>query len=200
MSLGVLSKFEFLDHQQAMVLSGGCGGFVQGVVMSPALLLKTRVMTDARFRSSGGVLQVSFVVVCRRSRCSRCCALLVVSATAAATASAMLVLLLLLLLLLVVLVLRQLLLCIGWLAPDTCAPPLLAATWPAWQRGGAQVPLGHPVASGCLPCCNAVVTACHPHSRSAPPLRPILLLSLMRRPPSPPPSWEARSSAMKAWR
>ena len=59
MSLGMLSKFDFLDPQQAMVLSGGCGGFVQGIVMSPALLLKTRVMTDPRFRSSGGVLQVS---------------------------------------------------------------------------------------------------------------------------------------------
>jgi len=58
MSLGMLSKLDFLDAKQAVVLSGGCGGFVQGVVMSPALLLKTRVMTDPRFRTTGGVLQV----------------------------------------------------------------------------------------------------------------------------------------------
>jgi len=57
-SLHLLTKLDFLDGKSAMVLSGGCGGFVQGIVMSPALLLKTRVMTDARFRTTGGVLQV----------------------------------------------------------------------------------------------------------------------------------------------
>ena len=38
------------------VLSGGAGGFVQGVAMSPLLLLKTRVMTDPAFRNSGGIV------------------------------------------------------------------------------------------------------------------------------------------------
>jgi hypothetical protein len=45
-----------LDKQTKTVLSGGFGGLVQGVVMSPLLLLKTRVMTDPVFRTSGGVL------------------------------------------------------------------------------------------------------------------------------------------------
>lgn len=38
------------------VISGGLGGLVQGVAMSPLLLLKTRVMTDPSFRATGGVL------------------------------------------------------------------------------------------------------------------------------------------------
>lgn len=39
------------------VLTGGIGGFVQGVVMSPLLLLKTRVMTDASFRKGSSAWQ-----------------------------------------------------------------------------------------------------------------------------------------------
>ncbi len=45
-----------LSPDACMVLSGGIGGAVQGLAMSPLLLLKTRVMTDARFRGSGGAL------------------------------------------------------------------------------------------------------------------------------------------------
>lgn len=37
------------------VLSGGMGGALQGVVMSPVLLLKTRVITDESYRATGGV-------------------------------------------------------------------------------------------------------------------------------------------------
>ena len=45
-----------VTRDQAVVLSGGVGGFVQGLAMSPILLLKTRVMTDPSFRGSGGAL------------------------------------------------------------------------------------------------------------------------------------------------
>lgn len=45
----------FMSPQLTMVLTGGIGGFVQGVAMSPMLLLKTRVMTDPSFRKSGGM-------------------------------------------------------------------------------------------------------------------------------------------------
>lgn len=45
-----------LDGQLGEVLGGGCGGLIQGYFMSPLLLLKTRVMTDPVFRTSGGVL------------------------------------------------------------------------------------------------------------------------------------------------
>lgn len=48
-----------LSNDASMVLSGGMGGFVQGVVMSPLLLLKTRVMTDRSFRNSGGAWETS---------------------------------------------------------------------------------------------------------------------------------------------
>ena len=58
-ALTILNTFDFLSPQAATVLSGGCGGFVQGIIMSPCLLLKTRVMTDPRFRSTGGVLQTT---------------------------------------------------------------------------------------------------------------------------------------------
>jgi Mitochondrial carrier protein len=44
-----------VSDSSAEVLSGGIGGGVQGVVLSPLLLLKTRVMTDPIFRNSGGV-------------------------------------------------------------------------------------------------------------------------------------------------
>lgn len=48
-----------VSHNVAEILSGGIGGGVQGVVMSPLLLLKTRVMTDPTFRSSGGVWETT---------------------------------------------------------------------------------------------------------------------------------------------
>jgi hypothetical protein len=51
-----LHGMEGLSKDQKMVVSGGIGGFVQGVAMSPLLLLKTRVMTDPAFRGSGGLL------------------------------------------------------------------------------------------------------------------------------------------------
>jgi len=40
-----------MSEQQSDILAGGIGGLFQGVIMNPALLLKTRVMTDPRFRS-----------------------------------------------------------------------------------------------------------------------------------------------------
>jgi len=48
-----------LNKWQRTIISGGMGGFVQGIVMSPMLLLKTRVMTDPRFRTSGGFFATS---------------------------------------------------------------------------------------------------------------------------------------------
>ncbi|ETO00070.1 hypothetical protein RFI_37389, partial [Reticulomyxa filosa] len=53
------SASEKMTKWQRDILSGGMGGFVQGVVMSPMLLLKTRVMTDPRFRTTGGFFQTS---------------------------------------------------------------------------------------------------------------------------------------------
>eukprot|EP01084_Bolivina_argentea_P001628 3002_1 len=50
----------FLENWQIETLSGGGGGIVQGVIMSPTLLLKTRVMTDPRFRTTGGFLSTSW--------------------------------------------------------------------------------------------------------------------------------------------
>jgi hypothetical protein len=60
-SFGQAQSLNYLANQNMskdtrMVISGGCGGFMQGIAMSPLLLLKTRVMTDPAFRSSGGVL------------------------------------------------------------------------------------------------------------------------------------------------
>mmetsp|Transcript_12555 Transcript_12555/g.18997 ORF Transcript_12555/g.18997 Transcript_12555/m.18997 type:complete len:310 (+) Transcript_12555:133-1062(+) len=55
-----LEHVTFLETWQKDVLSGGGGGFVQGVIMSPTLLLKTRVMTDPRFRSTGGFFATSY--------------------------------------------------------------------------------------------------------------------------------------------
>ncbi|CAE7939625.1 SFC1, partial [Symbiodinium sp. KB8] len=48
-----------MSDSAAMVLSGGVGGWVQGIIMSPLLLLKTRVMTDASFRATGGVWETA---------------------------------------------------------------------------------------------------------------------------------------------
>lgn len=43
-----------VSDSTAEVLSGGVGGGFQGLVMSPILLLKTRVITDPKFRGTGG--------------------------------------------------------------------------------------------------------------------------------------------------
>jgi len=40
----------------AEVLSGGIGGAVQGAVLNPVLLLKTRVITDPTYRNAGGLV------------------------------------------------------------------------------------------------------------------------------------------------
>ena len=49
-----------IQDYQREILSGGGGGVVQGIVMSPTLLLKTRVMTDPRFRTTGGFISTSY--------------------------------------------------------------------------------------------------------------------------------------------
>lgn len=41
------------------VLAGGIGGFIQGIVLNPVLLLKTRVITDPAYRASGGVWETA---------------------------------------------------------------------------------------------------------------------------------------------
>jgi hypothetical protein len=51
-----MHNLDSLSKDTKTVASGGAGGFVQGIVMSPLLLLKTRVMTDPAFRSSGGIM------------------------------------------------------------------------------------------------------------------------------------------------
>jgi hypothetical protein len=58
LSLNAL-RSQGLSKDSAMVLSGGVGGAVQGVAMSPLLLLKTRVMTDPSFRGSGGLVDTA---------------------------------------------------------------------------------------------------------------------------------------------
>lgn len=55
-SASALNDIEWMTKEQKTVASGGMGGFVQGIVLSPLLLLKTRVMTDPAFRSTGGLL------------------------------------------------------------------------------------------------------------------------------------------------
>lgn len=54
-SASMMHNMGGLTKEQKTVISGGAGGFVQGVVMSPLLLLKTRVMTDPVFRTTGGL-------------------------------------------------------------------------------------------------------------------------------------------------
>jgi len=51
-AMSMLHDNTVLGPQMTMVLTGGIGGFIQGIVMSPLLLLKTRVMTDSAFRKS----------------------------------------------------------------------------------------------------------------------------------------------------
>merc|ERR1711988_900347 len=53
--MGAFDKFP----RGAEILSGGIGGMIQGVVMSPVLLLKTRVITDPSYRASGGLVETA---------------------------------------------------------------------------------------------------------------------------------------------
>lgn len=55
-SMGLMHDVEGVSKGTKTIISGGVGGFVQGIAMSPLLLLKTRVMTDPAFRATGGVL------------------------------------------------------------------------------------------------------------------------------------------------
>jgi len=41
------------------VLAGGIGGLIQGIILNPVLLLKTRVVTDPAFRASGGIWETT---------------------------------------------------------------------------------------------------------------------------------------------
>ncbi|RQM26800.1 hypothetical protein B5M09_000735 [Aphanomyces astaci] len=49
--LSPLVKQGHISDRTAEIMSGGLGGGVQGIVLSPTLLLKTRVMTDPVFRT-----------------------------------------------------------------------------------------------------------------------------------------------------
>jgi len=49
----------WLSDKTAEVLAGGAGGGFQGLVLSPTLLLKTRVMTDPVFREPMGLLETT---------------------------------------------------------------------------------------------------------------------------------------------
>ena len=55
----MLDNLHWFSNDTNTVLSGGLGGAIQGVVMSPLLLLKTRVMTDPSFRESGSMMQTA---------------------------------------------------------------------------------------------------------------------------------------------
>jgi len=58
----------WMSSGTAEILAGGIGGGFQGLVLSPTLLLKTRVMTDPMFRqkmSMGETTRASFVVGAR---------------------------------------------------------------------------------------------------------------------------------------
>ncbi len=58
-SMNYLRGVSSLSRDQQTVASGGLGGFIQGVAMSPLLLMKTRVMTDPSFRTSGNIMQTA---------------------------------------------------------------------------------------------------------------------------------------------
>ena len=55
-SMGIMHGWTSVSKDTKTVVSGGAGGFIQGLAMSPLLLLKTRVMTDPVFRTSGGIV------------------------------------------------------------------------------------------------------------------------------------------------
>ena len=56
---GHAAAMKLLDGNQMFsdstntIIAGGMGGFVQGVALSPVLLLKTRVMTNDKVRTNG---------------------------------------------------------------------------------------------------------------------------------------------------
>lgn len=50
-------KDNYLPSQVAEVIAGGIGGGFQGLVLSPLLLLKTRVMTDPVFQGNIGFME-----------------------------------------------------------------------------------------------------------------------------------------------
>jgi len=54
-ALGMNMFRDKLPDFWAEVAAGGFGGGVQGIILSPLLLLKTRVMTDPSFRNTGGM-------------------------------------------------------------------------------------------------------------------------------------------------
>lgn len=55
----LLHDVPWLSREEKTVLSGTAGGLVQGIVLSPLLLLKTRVMTDASFRGHAGMMETA---------------------------------------------------------------------------------------------------------------------------------------------
>jgi Mitochondrial carrier protein len=58
-SLQPFVKDKTIPSQAAEVIAGGIGGGFQGLVLSPLLLLKTRVMTDPVFRSNMSLWQTT---------------------------------------------------------------------------------------------------------------------------------------------
>jgi len=54
-SIGWTDKYPKMSE----VMAGGIGGFIQGIVLNPVLLLKTRVVTDPAYRASGGVWETA---------------------------------------------------------------------------------------------------------------------------------------------
>jgi len=58
-TMKALHNTDALSKDTKTIVSGGMGGLVQGVFMSPLLLLKTRVMTNPTFRTSGGVWETA---------------------------------------------------------------------------------------------------------------------------------------------
>jgi hypothetical protein len=63
--LGQSLALKYLEDKttafNAQVLSGSVGGCLQGMMISPLVLLKTRVMTDPSFRASGNTLTTAIV-------------------------------------------------------------------------------------------------------------------------------------------
>lgn len=51
------SGFVKSNPQLSEIAAGGVGGIVQGIMMGPLLLLKTRVVTDSSYRATGGFVE-----------------------------------------------------------------------------------------------------------------------------------------------
>jgi len=58
-SLQPLVQKDYMTHQTANIVAGGIGGGFQGFVLSPTLLLKTRVMTNPIFRENMTLAETS---------------------------------------------------------------------------------------------------------------------------------------------